>query len=102
MDFVLMPDHLHIILVEREKNLSNAVKQIKGASAQSINKHLDRRGKVWQEGFFDYRVDTEKKLYSIVMYIDYNPVEAELVERPEDYPYNGLNYPGKMDLDEYL
>jgi REP element-mobilizing transposase RayT len=40
--FVVMPDHLHLIIVPVRKNISQAMHSIKSFSAQEINKIINR------------------------------------------------------------
>jgi len=87
LSFVVMPDHLHIIVVPRKKNISGIMKVIKGFSAKKINELYDRSGSVWQEGFFDYVLDNEEKVLSRIKYIEENPVRKGLVGQPDDYPF---------------
>lgn len=54
LSFVIMPDHIHLIIIPSEKNISGCMKSIKGFSARQINKLLTTIGSIWQEGFYDY------------------------------------------------
>ena len=55
--FVLMPDHLHWLLVlQQNEDLSHVVGLLKGRSARRVNKRLDRRGPVWQRAFYDHAI----------------------------------------------
>ena len=60
---------------------------IKGASAHTINKQLNRKGPVWQDESFDHILRREEKLEQKVEYIRQNPVRKGLVTAPEEYPY---------------
>ena len=102
ISFVVMPDHLHFIVVPGDRSLSDIVSSIKGYTAKKVNGELDRKGPVWKDGFYDYVLDTREKLVSRIQYIENNPVEAEIAENPEDYSYSGINYREELDADEYL
>lgn len=52
-DFVIMPNHVHIVLRPLNFNLHEIMQSIKGFSAYKINKHLNRTGKVWEREYFD-------------------------------------------------
>jgi REP-associated tyrosine transposase len=90
---VVMPDHIHLALsFLRDKTgdqftLSRVLHSIKGASAHSINKLLDRRGPVWQDESFDHIVRSYENLEGTVEYIRQNPVRRGLVKRPEHYKW---------------
>jgi putative transposase len=95
--FVVMPDHLHIIMVPAKKNISECVKAIKGYSARLTNARLQRRGSLWQPGFFDYILDSEDKILSRVAYIENNPVRSGFVAHPEEYSFSSASWVEKMD-----
>lgn len=100
--FVIMPDHLHMIVVPRNKNISQIMKSMKGYSARLINAHNQNRGSIWQEGFYDYILDTQDKLLTKLEYIQNNPVKEGLAKEPELYCYSSAYRPDLSDLSAYL
>ena len=90
---VVMPDHVHMIFTpfnDDEGNpfgLSEIMSGIKGASAHSINKVFNRRGRVWQDESFDHILRSDESAYSKVQYICENPVRKGLVKEIDDYPW---------------
>ncbi len=90
---VVMPDHVHLLLTplaDAEGNPYSVVavlQAIKGASAHSINRALQRSGPVWQEESFDHVPRSNESFEEKIEYIRQNPVRRGLVERPEDYPW---------------
>ncbi|MBI2413611.1 MAG: transposase [Deltaproteobacteria bacterium] len=97
--FVIMPDHLHMIITPKDKNISECVKSIKGFSSRRINTLLSSRGSLWQRGFFDHILDTEEKVLSRIRYIEENPVRKGLVEKPEEYKYSSFRLQEETDLE---
>ena len=85
LSFVIMPDHMHLIIIPRDKNISECMKSIKGFSARRINSVLDRKGSIWQNGFYGYILDSEEKVLSRMRYIEDNPVRKGMVTRLEGY-----------------
>ena len=81
--YVIMPDHLHILMKPSHNGISKAMQLVKGGSSRQINK-----GYLWQQGFFDFTVLTEKKFKEKFNYIHYNPVKWGLVEKAEDYKFS--------------
>jgi len=102
LSFVIMPDHLHIIVVPLKKNISEIMKSIKGYSARFINSGIQSKGSIWQKGFYDYVLDTEEKLLTKINYIEYNPVKKDLVLESTMYPYSSANKQNLTDLNKYL
>jgi len=45
--FVLMPDHLHLILKPTGMPLSSIMKNLKGKSSRLINRHRQTHGGLW-------------------------------------------------------
>jgi len=90
---VLMPDHVHMIFTPLNDDtgapfgLAEIMNGIKGASAHSINKALNRRGRVWQDESFDHILRSDESAYSKVQYICENPVRKGLVKEIDDYPW---------------
>ena len=64
LSFVIMPDHMHLIIITKERNISECMKSIKGFSSRKINEGFSRRGSIWQRGFYDYILDSEEKVTS--------------------------------------
>jgi REP element-mobilizing transposase RayT len=90
---VVMPDHVHLLLtpLSDEKSwpysLPAILKSIKGTSARSVNKLLEKTGPVWQEESFDHVLRSDESFEDKLEYIRQNPVRRGLVARPEDYPW---------------
>lgn len=90
---VVMPDHVHMVFMplETEKreifSFEEIVGGIKGASAHSVNKALQRSGNVWQDESFDHVVRHAGSLEQKIQYVRENPVKKGLVSRPEDYKW---------------
>jgi putative transposase len=87
--YVIMPDHVHFFVhCGEEVLLSDWMKSFKN----SLSKTLRERGYAaphWQKGFFDHLVRSEKSYEEKWLYTRENPVRAKLVERTEDWPYQG-------------
>ena len=90
---VVMPDHVHMIFMplEAEKHetftFEEIVGAIKGASAHSVNKALQRLGTVWQDESFDHVIRHAESLEAKIRYVRENPVRKGLVSHPEDYKW---------------
>ena len=102
LSFVIMADHLHLILVPKNKDISPIMKSIKGYSSRRINENLNRKGSLWQKNFYDYILDTEEKLTTKVRYIEANPVRRGLVSKAEDYKFSSAYFDNADDLKAYM
>jgi REP element-mobilizing transposase RayT len=84
--FVVMPDHLHWLMVLGERDLGEVVRALKSRSALAINRSAGRIGPVWQKGYHDRAVREDEDLRAMARYVVANPVRAGLVTRVGDYP----------------
>ena len=88
---VVMPDHVHLIftpLKDDEGNvfgLAEIMSGIKGASAHTVNRTLNRRGHVWQDESFDHVLRSDESTHSKVQYICENPVRKGLAATADEY-----------------
>jgi putative transposase len=96
--FVLMPDHLHVLLTPGETTtVEKAMQMIKGGAAHRIGIEKPQKFPIWHSGFHDRWMRDAEEYWSSKRYIEQNPVEAKLVERPEDYVLSSAS--GKYGLD---
>lgn len=77
--YVVMPNHLHWLMVLNAGKLSEVVKLLKARTAHAIG-HA-----VWQSNYYDHAVRQEEDLRQMARYIVANPLRANLVGRIEDY-----------------
>lgn len=102
LSFVIMPDHMHLVIIPKDKNISECMKSIKGFSARQINRVLNRKGSIWQVGFYDYVLDSEEKVLTRMKYVEDNPLRKGLVNRSEDYEYSSINHREETDCFEFF
>jgi len=94
---VVMPDHVHLLFAPLRDNdgwpysLVNIMQCLKGATAHRINKLLRISGPVWEEESLDHVLRSDESLREKCEYIRQNPVEAGLVQSPEDYRWLWVN-----------
>ena len=77
-----MLDHLHALL-----SLSTAhytITQIISPWKRYVKRTQDIN---WQSGFFEHRIRNQASLEEKADYLRQNPVRAQLVEHPEQWPY---------------
>src|SRR6202051_1393464 len=86
-EFVIMPDHLHLLLMPAlDISLERVLQLIKGGFSYRLGKA--KRGLVWQESFTNHRIRDEQDYQRHAEYIRMNPVSARFVDTPELYPYS--------------
>jgi putative transposase len=86
--YCLMPNHVHLIAVpESADGLRRAIGEAHRRYTRSINFREKWRGHLWQGRFASFVMD-EHYLFAATRYIERNPVKANLVSVPEDYPWS--------------
>ena len=85
--FVVMPDHVHILIRLQGSSLSQVIKRLKAKSAIQINTHIGGYGQLWQENFYDHALRDEEDRKTIARYIVANPLRGGLVKNIGDYPH---------------
>lgn len=78
--WVVMPNHLHALVTPQGRSLGEIVRFWKGGSAADINKHLSRKGSLWQAEPYDHIVRSEAQRDHYRRYIAGNPIKAGLPE----------------------
>jgi putative transposase len=97
-EFVVMPNHFHLLMTPGETTtLEKAVQLIKGGSSHEIHAQRGNKMEIWQAGFHDWTIRDSEDYRAKVRYIHLNPVQARLVEKPEDWPFGSAC--GKYVLD---
>ena len=88
LDFVVMPDHLHLLLrLDGTISIEKAMQFIKGRFSHRMKSELGILTDVWQRGFSEVRTNSVEEIEAHQRYIAHNPVKAGLVQSPEDYPF---------------
>jgi putative transposase len=88
LDFVVMPDHVHLLLsVRGGTTIEKAMQLIKGRFSYRLKHECGYLGEVWQVGFSESRADDVESFERYQRYIAQNPVKAGLAERVGEYPY---------------
>jgi putative transposase len=83
--YVVMPEHVHLLVTEPEKALLATALQ---ALKQSVSRTLTLRHTqaFWQARYYDFNVRSEKKRVEKLRFMHRNPIVRGLVAKPEDWP----------------
>ena len=89
--FVLMTNHVHLLLTPTEGNgVSRLMQSLGRYYVRYINKKYERTGTLWEGRYKSTIIDTEKYLLTVSQYIEMNPVRADMVEQPVEYPWSSF------------
>lgn len=85
--WVIMPNHVHVIIQMREISLSTIIHSWKSYTTRMINLSLGRSGPVWHKDYWDRFIRDENHYVSAMNYVRQNPVKAGLVQHAEEWPW---------------
>jgi putative transposase len=89
--YVIMPEHVHLLLSEPwARTLATALQGLKQSVSRQLS--LRRREPFWQARYYDFNVWTERKRIEKLRYIHRNPVTRGLVARPEDWAWSSYRH----------
>lgn len=86
-DYCLMTNHFHLLIETELENLSLFMKHINSNYAIYFNKKTKRSGHLWQGRFYSRYINSESYYYTLIQYIEQNPIEAGIVTEVGEYPY---------------
>lgn len=87
--FVLMPNHYHILIQALDsEDVSKCMHWANGMYARYFNERYDRTGHLWQNRFYSKEIRDGRQLGNTWMYVDQNPVRAEMVTAPADWKWS--------------
>jgi putative transposase len=81
MAFVVMPDHIHLLIVLKSGSISSFSQRLKSFFTKRYGQAI------WQEGFYDHVIRSDESLVNVARYIVTNPLRAGLVKYVGDYPH---------------
>jgi len=105
--YVVMPEHVHLLLTEPEIGTPSKVMQVlKQRTAQALLPKRKRRNPLprnlfgdeprkrafWQARFYDFNVWTTRKRVEKLRYMHRNPVKRGLVATPEQWRWSSYRF----------
>lgn len=72
--YCLMPNHVHLLIQEKEEKLSKTVKQIASRYAMYYNNKYEHFGHLFQDRFKSEPVESYSYFLTLIRYIHQNPV----------------------------
>jgi len=96
-EFVVMPDHFHLLMTPTGIGIEKAMQFIKGGFSYRVKKELQLNAEIWERGYIDHRIRDANDYSRHVEYTRLNPVKAGIVLTIETYPFSSA-HPG-FELD---
>ncbi len=92
IEFVVMPNHLHMFFENKGQDLAKTLKDFKRWTIKEFKKKTTGKCDIsWQAECFDHWSRTAEQDEKIINYIRNNPVKAGLVNNYQDWQYGGWN-----------
>jgi len=87
--YVLMTNHIHLLLTPEETDSISRLMRVVGSKyAYYLNKSYKRSGTVWEGRHKSSLVDADNYLLKCYRYIELNPVAAGMVQSPQEYKWS--------------
>ncbi|NCO52511.1 MAG: transposase [Deltaproteobacteria bacterium] len=87
--YCLMDNHFHLLLEPLDvEGLGKCLHGTTFRYAQYFNRKYGRSGRLWENRYFSCPVNKDEYLWSVVRYIERNPVRAKIVERVDDWKWS--------------
>lgn len=108
--YCLMTNHVHLLLTANSPvGCGRLMKDVGQLHTQYVNRNYGRTGSLWEGRYRSCLVQAEDYLLACYRYVEMNPVRANLVAHPRDYPWSSYrsNVEGARNVlitphDEYL
>ena len=96
--YVLMPDHVHILLNEPpRRTLADAVHALKLSFSKRMRGH-GTAGPFWQKRYYDRNVRDEHEFKIKLRYMHRNPVKRGLVNEPREWKWSSFRHYSLREL----
>jgi putative transposase len=87
--YVLMPDHLHLVLtVDQAPALSAALQAVGRSYVRHLNRRHGRSGTLWEGRYRSTMLEPSAWVLPCLRYVEQNPVRAGLTATAESYPWS--------------
>ena len=85
--YVIMDNHFHLVVKTGQGSLSGFMLEIQRKYTFRYNLRYQRSGTLYDGRFRSIAVEDERQFRQLIHYVAHNPVVAELVSTPDEYPW---------------
>jgi len=88
-----MTNHVHLLMTpETEQGVSQMMQSLGRYYVRYIYQTHERTGTLWKDRYKSTLVDADNYFLTVSRYIELNPVRAEMVAHPAEYPWSSYQY----------
>jgi putative transposase len=99
--YVLMTNHIHILSTPKDtEGITRMMQYICRHYVPYINRTYGGSGSIWEGRYKASLVQDDNYLLSCMRYIELNPVRANMVNTPTQYPWSSYHCNGRGKTDE--
>lgn len=88
--YVLMPNHVHMQIYDKEENLPEIMHSLQIRYASYFNKKYERIGHLFQDRYKNKIIESENYFFNTIRYIHSNPEKA-FIANMEQYQWSSYN-----------
>ena len=101
--YVLMTNHVHVLLTpEQPSSIPKTFQSLGRRYVQYVNATYGRTGTLWEGRYRATLIDSDAYLITCCRYIELNPVRAEMVAHPREYPWSSYHFHARGHADPLL
>jgi putative transposase len=99
ISYVLMTNHMHLLIDTTDSDISNFIKRVHSRYAWNFNKKYNYIGHLFQDRYRSELIEDDRYMLEVSRYVHLNPVRANMVEKPENYQWSSYGmYIGEKEV----
>lgn len=89
LSYCLMPNHFHLLVQAAQTELlSQWMQWVMTSHVRRYHRHYGTSGHIWQGRYKSFIVQSNEHLFTVIRYIEANPVRAGIVESAGDWQWS--------------
>lgn len=100
--YCLMNNHYHLQLRSTKEPIWKVMSLVNKRYANYYNTKYRLTGHVFEKRYFSKVISSQEGMIEVSCYIHLNPIEAKMVEKPEEYPWSSYSYYKSIRLCPYV
>ncbi|HED35784.1 MAG TPA: transposase [Gammaproteobacteria bacterium] len=98
--YALMTNHCHFLMTpQTEEGIGKVIQMLGRYYVQYFNRKYERTGTLWEGRYKATLIDSVNYLLICSRYIELNPVRAQMVAHPSEYPWSSYRFSALGQVD---